>query len=213
MVKVKVCGITNPHDALMAIELGADALGFIFAPSPRRISPEKARDIIRSIPPFAKTVGVFVNEELTTIRRIADYCSVDLIQLHGNEHPDICLELMPRAIKAFRIKDKLSLESVRAYYGTARAFLLDTYSEEREGGTGKTFNWDLAIKGKGLGVPIILSGGLRPSNIQRAILTVQPYAVDVNSGIEESTEKKDPLLLKTLMKKIEMKHSGGLLDD
>jgi len=213
MVKVKVCGITNPHDALMAIELGADALGFIFAPSPRRISPEKARDIIRSIPPFAKTVGVFVNEELTTIRRIADYCSVDLIQLHGNEHPDICLELMPRAIKAFRIKDKLSLESVRAYYGTARAFLLDTYSEEREGGTGKTFNWDLAIKGKGLGVPIILSGGLRPSNIQRAILTVQPYAVDVNSGIEESPGKKDPLLMKTLMKKIEMKHSGGLLDD
>jgi phosphoribosylanthranilate isomerase len=136
-----------------------------------------------------------------------------MIQLHGNEHPDICRKLMPHTIKAFRIKDELSLESVKGYYGTVRAFLFDTYSEEREGGTGKPFDWDLAIKAKGLGAPIILSGGLSPSNIRRAITTVGPYAVDVNSGIEEFPGKKDPLLMKTLMKKIEMKNSGGLLDD
>jgi len=213
MVRVKVCGITNLQDASMAIELGVDALGFIFAPSPRRISPEKARAIIRSIPPFVKSVGVFVNEELMTIRRIVDYCCLDLIQLHGNEQPAMCRELMPHTIKAFRIKDESSLESVRAYCGRARAFLLDTYAEERHGGTGKTFDWGLTMKAKGLGVPIILSGGLRPSNIQKAISTVGPYAVDVNSGIEASPGKKDPLLMKALMKNIEMKHRGGLLDE
>ena len=213
MVRVKVCGITNLQDASMAIELGVDALGFIFAPSPRRISPEKARAIIRSIPPFVKSVGVFVNEELMTIRRIVDYCCLDLIQLHGNEQPAMCRELMPHTIKTFRIKDESSLESVRAYCGRARAFLLDTYAEERHGGTGKTFDWGLTMKAKGLGVPIILSGGLRPSNIQKAISTVGPYAVDVNSGIEASPGKKDPLLMKALMKNIEMKHRGGLLDE
>lgn len=202
MVRVKICGITNPQDTSMAVEMGVDALGFIFAPSPRQITPEKARDIISAIPPFVNTVGVFVNENTSTIRQIIRFCGLDLVQLHGDESPEVCNELMPYTIKAFRLKDKSSLQSIKPYYGKARALLFDTYSEIKRGATGKIFDWDLAIRGKALGMPIILSGGLKPSNIQKAISTVKPYAVDVNSGIEERPGKKNPFLMKELMETI-----------
>ena len=202
MVRVKICGITNPQDASMAVEMGVDALGFIFTPSPRQITPGKTRDIISAIPPFVNTVGVFVNESPSTIRQIIRFCGLDLVQLHGDESPEVCDELMPYTIKAFRIKDESSLQSIKPYYGKARALLFDTCSEIKRGGTGKIFDWGLAIRGKALGMPIILSGGLKPSNIQKAISTVKPYAVDVNSGIEESPGKKSPLLMKKLMETI-----------
>ena len=202
MVRVKICGITNPEDASMALRMGVDAIGFIFAQSPRRIDPERAREIIDGLPPFARTVGVFVNETPESIKEIIRFCALDLIQLHGDESPDICAQLMPRTIKSFRIKDPSSLDDLESYVGKTRAFLFDTYAEEKWGGTGKTFDWDLAIRGKNPGVPVILSGGLNPSNIQSAISTVQPYAVDVSSGIEERPGKKDPVLLKRLMESI-----------
>lgn len=198
-VKVKICGITNLEDASIAVELGADALGFIFAPSPRQITPQKARAIIRAIPPFVKTVGVFVNEAPATIREVMQHCGLDMVQLHGDESPAFCDELMPYTIKALRIKDESSLETGRAYHGKVRALLLDTYSKKKAGGTGKTFDWNLAIKSKKMGIPIILSGGLGPSNIDLAIHTVRPYAVDVNSGIEEYPGKKNHNLMKTVM--------------
>ena len=197
----------------MAIELGADALGFVFAPSPRQITPENVRQIVDNLPPFVQTVGVFVNEDLRTIRDIADFCGLDMIQLHGNESPEFCRELMPYTVKAFRLKDASTLRPIGLYRGQIRALLLDTYQKGMKGGTGKAFNWNLAVRALELGVPVILSGGLGPSNIQRAIATVRPYAVDVSSGIEERPGKKDPTLMKRLMEKINGMNTGGALDD
>ncbi len=202
MARVKVCGITCLEDAQMAVQSGADALGFIFAPSPRRIRPEKAREMINGVPPFVKTVGVFVDERPHVVRQIMQFCGLDLIQFHGEESPEACGEFMPRAIKAFRIRDGSMLPSIRHYQGKIRAMLLDAFCHERAGGTGQTFDWDIAVTAKGLRIPVILSGGLNPSNIGDAISKVKPFAVDVNSGIEERPGKKDPLLMKELMAKI-----------
>ena len=198
-VKVKICGITNLADASTAVRLGADALGFIFAPSPRRIAPQTARAIIRAVPPFVKTVGVFVNEAPATIREVMQHCGLDLVQLHGDESPALCKKLMPCTIKALRLKNESSLQTSQPYYGKVKALLLDTYSKEKAGGTGKTFDWKLAIKIKEQGTPIIISGGLAPSNIVAAIHTVRPYAVDVNSGVEKCPGKKSHILIKALM--------------
>lgn len=210
MVRVKICGITNPEDAFEAISLGADALGFILAPSPRQVTPEIVRDIVNILPPFVQAVGVFVDEEFTTIRDIMDYCGLDMVQLHGNESPEFCRKLMPRTIKAFRLKDISTLMPIRVYKGNLRALLLDTHQKGMKGGTGKTFDWDLAIKARQFGMPIILSGGLGPSNIERAISTVKPYAVDVNSGIEERPGKKNPALIKALMQKVHCVNGRGI---
>ena len=209
-VAVKICGITNHDDASIAVGLGASALGFIFARSTRQITPQKARDIISAVPPFVKTVGVFVNEGHAAIRELKHHCGLDLVQLHGDESPDFCHELMPYTIKALRIKDESSLHSIQAYRGKVRALLLDTYSKDKAGGTGKTFDWKLALKIKKFGMPIILSGGLGPTNIVGAINTVRPYAVDVNSGVEEHPGKKSPILIKDLMEKVSR---GEFCDD
>jgi len=201
-VAVKICGITDYEDASIAVELGAAALGFIFAHSPRQVTPQKARDIISAIPPFVKTVGIFVNQDPIEINKVMRYCGLDLVQLHGDESPDFCDELMPYTIKALRIKDEASLRTAQAYRGNVRALLLDTYSKDKAGGTGETFDWQLAIKIKKLGIPIILAGGLGPSNIEGAISIVRPYAVDVNSGVEKRPGKKSHSLIKDLMEKV-----------
>ena len=202
VVRVKICGITNSEDASQAVALGADALGFIFAPSPRRIRPEEARRIIAALPPFVIPVGVFVNEEPHTIMEVATTCGLGLVQLHGDESAAACAELMPRTVKAFRIKKDYSLNTIKPYVGNVRALLFDTYSEKLRGGTGRTFDWSVAAEGKKLGVPLILSGGLSPANIAEAITAVRPHAVDVNSGIEERPGKKDHRLMGALMKAI-----------
>lgn len=201
-VKVKICGITAYEEAAAAVDLGVDALGFIFAESPRQITPQKARAIISELPPLVKTVGVFVNDTPVIIREIMHHCGLDLIQLHGDESPYLCSSLMPYTIKALRIKDESSAQASLAYYGKVRALLLDTYAEDKAGGTGRTFDWKLARKVKKLQLPIILSGGLTASNIQEAIRTVKPYTVDVNSGVEERPGKKSLELMKELMTKI-----------
>ena len=202
MIKVKICGITNLDDANLAVKLGADALGFIFAPSPRRIDPKTARDIIRRIPPFVKAVGVFVDEDPEKIDEIITFCGIDLIQLHGDEPPEICDRFMPRTIKALRIADESVIESVKVYKGKIKALLLDTYSEKMAGGTGKGFDWEIAIKIRDADIPIILAGGLGPSNIEEAISRVRPYAVDVNSGVEERPGKKNRHLMEELFQKL-----------
>jgi phosphoribosylanthranilate isomerase len=206
MVKVKICGITNYEDALIAVESGAHALGFIFAESPRRIPPESARSIIRRLPPFIKSIGVFVDETPEKINEIVSRCGIDLIQLHGKESPEICEQLMPHVIKTISVKDDSAVKDIPAYRGKVRGLLLDTYSEKMAGGTGKTFNWNLAIKIREMGIPIILAGGLKPSNVVAAISIVRPYAIDVNSGVEEKPGKKDHALIRALFDKIkEMK--------
>lgn len=202
MTKIKICGITNYDDAAMAADLGADAVGFIFASSPRQTDPDNARKIIKRLPFFIKSVGVFVNEDIKKIIDIAEYCGLDNIQLHGSESPEACELLMPRTIKALRIKGYSTPEEYSCYTGRVRAFLLDTYSENEAGGTGKTFNWDIAVNIKSLGVPIILAGGLNPGNIKEAIDIVKPYAVDIGSGIEQRPGKKDHLLMRKLFERI-----------
>jgi phosphoribosylanthranilate isomerase len=202
MTRVKVCGITCLEDAQLAVQCGADAIGFIFAPSPRRISPENAREIIKAISPFVKTVGVFVDESPDRVREILEFCGLDLIQFHGEEPPEICAAFMPRSVKAFRVRDGSVLSLMRQYQGRIRAMLLDAFSSERHGGTGESFDWDIALMARGLGIPLILSGGLNPANIRDAISAVRPFAVDVSSGIEARPGKKDPLLMEAFMTEI-----------
>jgi phosphoribosylanthranilate isomerase len=191
MVRVKICGITNLEDALLAAELGADALGFIFyPPSPRSVSPDAARAIIAQLPPLVTTVGVFVDEDAAMVKELAARVGLDWLQLHGKETPEYCRSLDRRVIKVFRIQDESSLADLAAYRGLAQAFLLDTYKKGQVGGTGETFDWDLALEAKKYG-PIILAGGLTAENVARAIAFAQPQAVDVASGVELTPGKKD----------------------
>lgn len=189
MIKVKICGITNREDAIIASQYGADALGFIFAQSPRKILPSSARKIIDQLPPFITRVGVFVDENQNTVNETVDICRLDAVQLHGSESPSYCKKIKSRVIKVFRVKDKGSLKNIPRY--DVSAIMLDTYSSEKYGGTGKTFDWDLALDAKKYGLPLILSGGIKLSNILQAIKKVHPYAVDISSGIEIRPGKKD----------------------
>ncbi len=188
MTRIKICGITNVEDALVAVDYGADALGFIFyKKSPRYIAPDKAREIISYLPPFVTAVGVFVNESFENIAATKEVSGFTMLQLHGDEPPDECC-MWHRVIKAFRVSNFTDLKPLENY--RVSAFLLDTYAHESYGGTGQIFNWDIALEAKRFG-RIILSGGLNPDNIEKAIRWVKPYAVDVSSGIEEKKGKKD----------------------
>lgn len=196
MVKIKICGITNTEDATWAANLGADFLGLVFAKESRRkVSLEKAQQIIKVLPPYIEKVGLFVNEEPQTVNKILDLCQLSLLQFHGEESSDYCNQFKGRAkiIKAFRIKDEDSLKQVSQY--EVDFYLLDAFIETEAGGTGQTFNWDLALKVKEFGRPIFLAGGLNPDNVVEAIKKVQPYAVDVSSGVESSPRRKDVELL------------------
>lgn len=189
MVHVKICGITNIEDALAAVDYGADALGFVFFPgSPRYVSPATVREIISSLPPFITTIGVFANERQAKIREIMLSAGIDVLQLHGDEGPEMS-GAWHRIIRALRVKDFTDLKPLEEW-SKASAFLLDTFSPDQFGGTGQIFNWDIAVEAKRFG-KIILSGGLNPDNIGRAVARVAPYAVDVSSGIEEKKGKKD----------------------
>ena len=199
MTKIKICGITNIEDAQNAVSFGADALGFIFANSPRNIEPETAKSIIENLKGKVLKIGVFVNEVLDNVVRIREYCPLDAIQLHGDESPEYCSQLKEKqVIKAFRIRDDSSLTPMPRYKDVF-AYLLDTFSKEIYGGTGRAFDWNLAIKAKAFGKPIILSGGLGLSNIEEAIRVVTPYGVDISSSIEIKPGKKDPHLMKRII--------------
>jgi len=189
MVKVKICGITNLEDAILSVETGADALGFVFYDkSPRHILPELASEIIHHLPPFVQTVGLFVNDNPARINLISDSCGLDIVQLHGDETPAFCTKLNRRVIKALRVRDITSLEEMTRF--KVAAFLLDAWSPAAYGGTGQTFNWDIAeIAAKNSCV--VLAGGLTVENVAEAIRKTRPYAVDVSSSLELSPGKKD----------------------
>jgi len=190
MVKVKICGITSLEDALTAVAAGADALGFVFhSASPRHISPEQAADIIKQLPPFIQTVGLFVNEARDTVNTTADRCGLDIIQLHGEESPGYCDSVRRRVIKAYRVKDITTLDSLVQYH--VAGCLLDAWSPAAHGGTGQTFNWGIAAEAVKRGHRIVLAGGLTPDNVAEAVRRVTPYAVDVSSGVECSPGRKD----------------------
>ena len=200
MGTVKICGITNPEDAFAAVRYGADAVGFVFYhKSPRAVSPETAKAIISSLPPFITTVGVFVDEEIREMERIASYAGLDVIQLHGSEPPDKC-NAGRKVIKAVRVKHPADIEILKQYRDIS-AFLLDTFSPSASGGTGETFNWEIAVEAKRFG-RIILAGGLNPGNVEEAIKLVRPYGVDVSSGVEGAVKgRKDHAKLKLFIER------------
>jgi len=199
-IKVKICGITNLDDAIAAVDCGADALGFVFfAGSPRYISHEKVREIIKKLPSFTTTVGVFVNEKIEEIEKIIALTGIDVIQLHGNEPPEMC-NISRRIIKAIRVKSLESLDPLRNYKDTVSAFLLDTFTPDIFGGTGQAFNWDIALEAKQFG-RIILAGGLTPDNIAEAVRHVRPYGVDVSSGVELEKGEKDHKKMKLFIER------------
>ena len=197
MVKIKICGITCAQDATWAANLGADFIGLNFyKDSPRKVSPQNALEILKEIPPFVSSVGVFVNEDGKNLVKLVKKMNLALVQLHGEETVEYCQQLKEvipgiKLIKAFRIKDETVIESMKPYLEIADYFLLDAYVEDVAGGTGATFNWDLAVKAKELGKPVFLAGGLTPENVQEAVDKAKPFAVDVASGIERSPKRKD----------------------
>ncbi len=206
LTKVKICGITNKEDALAAVDFGADALGFIFVPgTPRYVEPQTAKQIISELPPFITTVGVFAYTALETVSEIIQSCGLSAAQLHGSETPDYCKAIAERCrvsiIKAFRVKDRHSLSPIPKY--KVSAYLLDTYVKGKKGGTGETFNWDLAKEAKEYG-RIILAGGLTPENVAQAVQHVRPYAVDVGSGVEASPGRKDHAKVRAFIKNVKM---------
>lgn len=190
MTKVKICGITSLDDALMAVDAGADALGFVFFDrSPRCVGPEAAARIIAQIPSLVQVVGLFVNAELDFVNRTADSCGLDIVQLHGDESPAYCRLVRRRVMKAFRVRGMESLAAMADYQ--VAAYLLDAYSPNSYGGTGERFDWDCAVAAKERG-NIVLAGGLNPDNVASAVAKVAPYGVDVSSGVESSPGRKDP---------------------
>ena len=206
-IRVKICGLTNLKDAMTAVEAGADALGFVlYQQSPRAIGPEEVKTIIRRLPPYVTTVGVFADPKEDELRDAFDNWGLSLAQLQGDETPELCDQFPGRVVKAIRVRDKKSLEAM--CYFRVRAFVLDTYQPDQLGGTGHTFDWALAKYAKQFG-PVILAGGLTPKNVADAIRTVRPIAVDVSSGVEAKLRKKDPKKVKQFIEQATQAFAGS----
>ncbi len=206
MTKVKICGITNLEDALLSAKFGADALGFNFyEKSPRYIAPEKAREIIEQLPEEILKVGVFVNEDLEKIVEIAEIAKLDALQLHGEETPEFARELKQKTnleiIKAFRVSPDFAPEDVLKY--ETDAILLDAYSPKEHGGTGETFDWEIAKKVQEIFPKMYLAGGLVSMKILIMQFTIiKPFAVDSCSGLESEKGKKDKIKLINFITKV-----------
>jgi Phosphoribosylanthranilate isomerase len=200
MTFVKICGITNIDDALAAVTAGADALGFNFyKPSPRYITPQSAREIIEQLPASVLTVGVFVNEEAAA--RIAAEAGVAALQLHGDESPSYCRELADRyVIKTLAVSNDFDIDVIKSY--EVEAIMLDASDNKLRGGTGKTFDWSLAREVSRLVPKLFLAGGLSPENIEEAIATVRPYAVDACSALEDRAGKKNHERMRAFIKAV-----------
>jgi len=188
---------------MTAVEAGADALGFVFAQSPRRVTPAQARKIVLAVGPWITTVGVFVNEKLEKVRQIASFCGLSAVQLHGDESAAYAKKLAPlKVIKVFRVSGPQDLRDV-GRYGTT-AYLFDTKVKGLHGGTGKSFDWKI-LKKLRTGKPVILSGGLGPKNVDRALRVFHPYGVDVSSGVEKAPGKKDAKLVREFIRRAKAK--------
>lgn len=187
MVWVKICGITELITALYSAEAGADAVGFVFAPSIRRITPEAARLISIELPPKVLKVGVFVNSPIKEVQQIIKFCSLDIVQLHGEESQEYCRNVNSKVIKAFNVQSPL-FSLIDSY--PVDAVLLDACLPGKAGGTGKVFDWKI-LESLNRSKPMILAGGLNQFNVKEAILSVRPNGVDVSSGVE-TNQKKDP---------------------
>jgi len=201
-VRVKIEGLRDPATALRIAQMGADAIGFIFAESPRWVSPDQARAIVDVLPPLVGTVGVFVDADAATINRVLERTRIGYVQLHGDEPPEIVAQVHAPCIKAFRVRDAGWVEEVRGWLDALRSrsnlagILLDAYNPDARGGTGERFNWEMVADARAAGAmagmdPIILAGGLDASCVSAAIELVKPWAVDVASGVEKAPGIKD----------------------
>jgi len=189
--RVKICGVTRAADALAACRAGADALGFVFyPPSPRNVSIAAAREIVQSLPAFVSSVGLFVDAAAEAVAQARAEVPLDVLQFHGDEPPEFCAQFGAPYIKAVRMRPGVDLLEYARRYRRARALLLDTFVTGAQGGTGKRFDWTLIPAD--LPLPIVLSGGLDPENVEEAIRSVRPWAVDVSSGVEATKGIKDP---------------------
>jgi phosphoribosylanthranilate isomerase len=196
MVKVKICGITNLDDALTAVGYGADALGFVFAPSPRQVTSEIVRRIVGKLPPFVCKVGVFVNSDLALVKETISHCNLDLAQLHGDERPEYCVTLFPKVVKVFSSTSMPSLTEMIRY--NVVAYMLDVGKRAVFNESEQKKLWQLAHRLGDYG-PVILAGGLTSENVARAINIARPYAVDVSSGVEAEPGKKDHSKLRAFL--------------
>jgi phosphoribosylanthranilate isomerase len=189
-IHVKICGITRAEDAQAAVRLGASAIGFVFwQRSQRYISPEKARELISLLPAFVTAVGVYVDPDPDWVIETSSLAGLNLLQFHGDESSDFCMQFSMPYIKAVRVKEGVDLIQYATRHSGAKGLLLDTFVEGAPGGTGQEFDWSLVPRD--LHLPLILSGGLHAGNVARAISQVQPWAVDVSSGVEASRGIKD----------------------
>lgn len=196
--RIKICGIRDVATGLAAARMGADAIGMVLAPGRRQVSPETAREICQAMPPFVTKVGVFVNSPAEEVRQIAQFCGLDLVQLHGSESAEYCTTLGLDCIKAFAVQDAGTI--LKANFYPVKAVLFDTFVTGLPGGTGKTFNWHLLDKVK-INLPLILAGGLTPENVGRAVALLKPYGVDVSSGVE-TRGNKDLDLIKAFINRV-----------
>lgn len=189
--RIKICGITCIEDAQFAVNCGVDALGFMFyEPSKRFIDVESARKICRALPPCVTKVGVFVNASNEQVIHTQEACGLDALQFHGEESPDWCRQFNAKTMKAFRVGEAKNLEALELY--DVDAWLVDSYQPGERGGTGHSFQWDLLTAIKPYRKPLFLAGGLTPDNIGEAVREVQPFGVDVSSGVESAPGEKCP---------------------
>lgn len=190
--RIKICGITRVEDAISAAEQGVDAIGLVFYPhSPRSVSITQAKAIADALPPFVTTVALFVNPTSIEVNQVLASVRIDLLQFHGDEDEMACAQYGLPYLKAIRVKSDTNLIQYAHDFASAKAMLLDTYSDSAFGGTGETFDWKVIPKK--LPKPIILAGGLNFGNVRQAIEQVEPYAVDVSGGVEQSKGIKDPV--------------------
>jgi len=189
-VRVKICGITRIEDLTAACSAGADALGFVFhAASPRNLAIDQAAVLVKALPPFVQSVGLFVDAKPYVIEAVLKAVPLDMLQFHGDESPEFCGQFGRPYIKAIRVREGVDLVKYAAAYEDSRGLLLDAHVPGMAGGTGHRFDWSLIPAG--LSKPIVLSGGLTPDNVAAAIRRVKPWAVDVSSGVEQAKGVKD----------------------
>ena len=197
-VLVKICGITSAADAVSSAEAGADAVGLMFyEDSPRHVTLEQAKIISAALPPHVMRVGVFVNADEAFVHQALTECVPNILQFHGDETPEDCSRYPVMTLKAFRVKGEETLQQLEAY--PTAGYLLDAYVKDSLGGTGATFNWGLAVRAQEFGKPILLAGGLTPDNVADAVRRVQPFGVDVSSGVESEPGRKDPARMKAFV--------------
>jgi phosphoribosylanthranilate isomerase len=212
--RIKICGITRPDDARAVVDSGADAVGLVFyAGSPRAVTVEQAAAIVQAVSPFVTVVALFVDEPAQNVERTLQALPVDLLQFHGDENSDYCRSFNRPWLKALRVRSGVDVTGAASRFAGARGILLDSWQEGVPGGTGKTFDWQLAQGSSSL--PVVLAGGLNPGNVGAAIRQLRPAAVDVSGGVESAPGVKDPVKIRQFVAAVRAadREPGGVSDD